>query len=150
MCHKLLNDEQDRRAVSAYVKLVRASESINARMTTMLTEHNITLSQFACLEALYRHGALYQRELGRKTFRSGGNITIVLDNLERRSLVQRQRDERDRRFTNVFLTTEGRNLLESMFPQYVQAVRREMDVLDSDQQAQLTQFCVKLGLDGNN
>ncbi len=145
MSHKLLNNEEDRRALTAYLKLVRASETINARMSAQLTQHKITLSQFACLEALYLNGALYQRELARKTFRSGGNITLVLDNLERRNLVIRQRDERDRRFTNVALTDDGHNLLESMFPEYLQEVRRQMDVLDSEQQAQLANICLKLG-----
>jgi MarR family 2-MHQ and catechol resistance regulon transcriptional repressor len=38
-----------------------------------------------------------QSDIGSKLLKSSGNITLVVDNLEKRSLVRRQRDDNDRR-----------------------------------------------------
>ncbi len=81
-------NRQETRALSTYVKLMRAAESITARIHRHLASVGLTLSQFAVLEALYHLGPLYQREIGQKLLKSSGNITMVIDNLEKRRLCQ--------------------------------------------------------------
>ena len=93
-------------ALSTYVKLMRAAESLTARVHKHLASVGLTISQFGVLEALYHVGPLSQRDLGRKILRSSGNITLVIDNLEKRSLVKRKRNRADRRFFIVHLTDE--------------------------------------------
>lgn len=44
------------RALSLYVKLVRASESVSARIHAHLSEAGLTVSQFGVLEALLHLG----------------------------------------------------------------------------------------------
>ena len=58
---------------------------------------DVTVSQFGVLEALHHLGPLRQGEISAKLLRSGGNITLVVDNLEARGLVQRTREANDRR-----------------------------------------------------
>src|SRR5437868_4309968 len=84
-------------ALDTYVKLVRATESVVARVTRPLAAVGLTEGQFGVLEMLLHLGPLSQREIGRKQFRSGGNVTVVVDNLEKRGLVHRERDRDDRR-----------------------------------------------------
>ena len=84
------------RALDAYIKLMRAAESISARIHRHLQEADLTVGQFAVLEALFHLGPLYQRDLCEKLLKSGGNITMVVDNLEKRGLVTRQRPEHNR------------------------------------------------------
>jgi len=50
-----------------YVKLMRAAESITARIHKHLASVGLTLSQFAVLEALYHLGPLYQTEIGKSS-----------------------------------------------------------------------------------
>ena len=95
------------RALNTYVKLMRAAESVTARTHRHLATLGLTLSQFAVLEALYHLGPLSQRQIGQKILRSSGNITMVIDNLEKRGLAQRKRSETDRRYFIVHLTHEG-------------------------------------------
>ncbi len=61
------------------------------------------------LESLYHRGPLRPREISARLLKSGGNITLVVDNLEKRGLVRRQRDSVDRRVVVVSLTEKGRN-----------------------------------------
>ena len=82
----------ENRALDAYIKLVRASESVVGRLGQNLrAEDDLPLSQFGVLEALMHLGPMCQRELGVKILKSSGNVTMVVDNLEKRGLVARRR-----------------------------------------------------------
>ena len=89
-------------ALDAYIKLMRAADSITARAHLVLPD-GVTLTQFAALEALYHLGPLFQSELAAKLLKSGGNLTLVVDNLERDGFVSRTRDAADRRSSGAML-----------------------------------------------
>ena len=138
--------EKEVLALSTYVKLMRSVESITARIHKHLASAGLTLSQFAVLEALYHLGPLYQREIGQKLLRSSGNITMVIDNLEKQGYVRRERKKEDRRFMMVRLTDEGSELISNVFPPHAAVIAREMGVLSTREQETLAQLCKKLGL----
>jgi MarR family 2-MHQ and catechol resistance regulon transcriptional repressor len=124
---------------------MRAASSVSARLGGSISEAGLTESQFGALEALYHLGPLHQCELGEKLLRSGGNITLVVDNLEKRGLVRRERETDDRRFVTVHLTDNGRRLVARIFPRHVARVVEEMKVLTPAEQEELGRLCRKLG-----
>jgi len=130
-------------ALDTYIKLVRATEAITAEIHRPLP---LTLSQFGVLEALWHLGPLCQRDLGLKLLKSGGNITLVLDNLEKQGLVRRERGTEDRRFIQVHLTDTGANLIARLFPDHVARIVTALNPLSPEEQVQLAQLCKKLGL----
>ena len=75
-------------ALDSYIKLMRASHSVTALIHRHLSEWKLTISQFGVLDALYHLGPLFQRDLAKKHLMSDANITMVVDNLEKRSLVR--------------------------------------------------------------
>lgn len=127
------------------VKLTRATNSLMARLARRSTQGELTESQFGTLEALYHLGPMSQTEICGKLLKSSGNTTLVVDNLEKHGLVQRQRDEHDRRVVMVQLTEAGFNLISGLFPRHAEAVAEEMSVLTPDEQRQLGELCRKLG-----
>ena len=67
--------EREVRALDAYIKLLRATESVVARLSHQLRDENgLTVSQFGALEALLHLGPMSQRDLGTKLLKSSGNI----------------------------------------------------------------------------
>jgi MarR family 2-MHQ and catechol resistance regulon transcriptional repressor len=133
------------RALDAYIKLMRAASAVAQRVERRLPALGLSESQFGVLEILLHRGSLNQRGLGQKLFRSGGNITMVVDNLERRGLVRRERDAADRRHVKVHLTDEGRRLIQRIFPGHVAAIVRELSPLGVAQQEELGRLCKKVG-----
>ncbi len=131
-------------ALDAYVKLMRASESVTARSHRSLPK-GLTLAQFGVLEALLHRGPLCASELAAKLLRTAGNLTLVLDNLERDGHVRRERDAEDRRFVTIHLTPEGRAFINRLFPQVAADITREFAVLSPAEQAMLGELCRKLG-----
>ena len=72
-------------------------------------------------------------------------MTLVIDNLERRALVRRERSVEDRRFIQVHLTEEGERLIRRVFPGHAAAITRELAVLTQEEQRTLGNLCRKLG-----
>jgi MarR family 2-MHQ and catechol resistance regulon transcriptional repressor len=132
-------------ALNAFIKLQRAGESISTRVHSVLPE-NLTVTQFGVMEALHHIGPLCQGELAEKLLRSGGNLTLVVDNLEKAGYVARERDPADRRFVVVKLTAKGDDFIKVLFPKVVSNVTREMGVLSSTELSDLGRLCKKIGL----
>ncbi len=137
------------RALNAYVKLMRASESVSARTHRHLSEAGLTVSQFGVLEALYHLGPLSQAELAKKILKSSGNITMVIDNLEKRGLVKRERKQEDRRYYAIRLTPGGKKLIGGIFPRHAGKIVEAMNALTKTEQETLGYLCRKLGLPDN-
>lgn len=137
--------ERERRALDAYIKLTRASETVDAKLAAALGRHGLTTGQLGVLEALLHLGPMCQNELGRKLLRSGGNVTTVLDNLEKRGLVRRKRTPEDRRFVRVELTAEGRRFIAGVFPGHADNIARLLGTLSAAEQRELGRLCAKLG-----
>ena len=71
-------------------------------------------------------------------------MTLVVDNLERRGLVRRERSGDDRRFVRVELTPSGTALIREVFPRHADAVATELGVLTGEEHRQLTRLCRRL------
>lgn len=138
--------DEEARALSAYVKLMRAAETLSERIHRPLRDEGLTVSQFGVLEALYHLGPLSQGEVAAKVLRTSGNLTLVVDNLIKRGLLNRERNENDRRFYRLSLTPEGRTLMSGLFPRHARAIVDEMAVLDPEEQHELGRLCRLLGL----
>ena len=132
-------------ALDTMIKLTRATNTLMARLARRNTQGELTESQIGTLEALYHLGPMSQTEICGKLLKSSGNTTLVVDNLEKHGLVQRQRDEHDRRVIMVQLTDAGRELITTLFPLHAAAVSEEMAVLTPEEQRQLGELCRKLG-----
>src|SRR6185295_14334455 len=113
---KYQGQPQEVRALNALITLLRASEAFSASLQRELAGKRLTSSQFGVLEALFHLGPLCQGDLAVKLLRSGASTTAVVEGLEKRGLVVRQRTEEDRRFVRVALTGKGRRLIEDIFP----------------------------------
>jgi len=135
-------------ALNAYIKLMRAAESITTRAHAILPG-NLTLSQFGVLEVLLHCGPLCQSDLAGKLLKSGGNITLVVDNLEKAGHVARARNPEDRRFVTVSLTDSGRRFITTLFPKVAASITRELSALSTAEQFTLGWLCKKAGLGGS-
>ena len=138
------NGRQER-ALAAYVKLLRASESVQAEAMRSLAEEDITPSQFAVLEALYHVGPMCLSVLANKILKTSGNLTMVVGNLEKRGLVTRQQSTRDRRFVSAAITEKGKKLISRIFPGHAARITDLMNRLSPREQQTLAELCRKLG-----
>ncbi len=145
MSTKYRGTEDEVRVLDAYIKLTRAAESVMERTNRHLNACDLTVSQFGVLEALYHLGILTQVELAHKLLKSTANVTTVLQNLEKRKLISRERDPKDQRYVRVSITGSGRALIERILPAHVAGIVADMSILSPEEQETLATLCRKLG-----
>lgn len=133
------------RVLDAFVKLRRAVNTLSVLGGAVMRSAGLTESQFGVLEAVHHRGPLCQRELADRILKSAGNLTTVIDNLERRGLVERRRTPEDRRVATIHLTPEGGRLIRTLFPRHVAALVEAFAVLSAPEQEQLAALCRRLG-----
>jgi MarR family 2-MHQ and catechol resistance regulon transcriptional repressor len=131
--------------LKSFIKLVRAAESVTVRSHRHLYEVNLSFGQFAVLEAVYNLGPLCQKDLAQKILKTPRNITMIVDNLEKRGLVRRERDAGDRRFLNIHLTAQGKEIFRKVFPRHVKQLEQELTVLTKEELEELGRLCRILG-----
>ncbi len=134
------------RALNAYIRLTRAVEALSARLLSGEKLEGLTVSQLGVLDALLYLGPMCQKDLAGKILKSSGNLTLVIDNLEKRGLVQRTRQAEDRRFVSICLTEAGRALIERVMPRHTAEITAVMSALTPEEQQTLGELCKKLGL----
>jgi len=134
------------RALNAYIRLTRAVEAISARLLSSEKLEGLTVSQLGVLDALFYLGPMCQKDLAGKILKSSGNLSLVIDNLERRGLVRRERRDSDRRFVTIYLTEAGDALIERVMPAHSAEISSVFSALTPDEQDSLGELCKKLGL----
>lgn len=136
------------RVLDTYIRMRRAVNALSFVESKVIRDAGLTESQFGALEALLHVGPLCQRELAAKVLKSAGNMTTVVDNLERRGLVERRREGDDRRVVTVYLTRDGEKLVRRVFPEVLEALVDFFSVLTAKDQKHLGSLCRRLGTAG--
>jgi DNA-binding MarR family transcriptional regulator len=85
--------------------------------------YEITAEQWSIIRRLGEEEGLSQREIGEKAAKDKPNITRMLDALEKKRIIFRQPDPRDRRKYSIYLTKDGRLLHDRLLP-LVQELRQ--------------------------
>ena len=137
---------KEKLALDTFIKLIRSGNSLSSGINLILSKNSLTESQVNVLDALYHLGHLTQKELGKKLLKSGGNITMVIDNLEKLGLVERRRGKKDRRTFTIHLTGEGKNKIKSVMPGIVKFINEAMNILTVKEQNEMQKICKAIGL----
>ena len=93
----------------------RLHRSLRRNYDRQLKSFNLTPCQFEVLITLWGEDGIVISELGRRVLRDGPTITGVVDRMEKKMLVKRERDPRDRRVVKVLLTDKARNMKKQLF-----------------------------------
>ncbi len=131
-------------ALNAWLELYKASTLINKKTITELSSVKITLPQFFVLDALVKNGEMNVGQLCETMYVSGGNLTLVLDNLQKMNYVERTINKQDRRSLNVKLTKEGKKAYDKASPVQEKAISTIFSVLTVDELKKLTSTLAKL------
>ncbi|MBN2375639.1 MAG: MarR family transcriptional regulator [Sedimentisphaerales bacterium] len=95
------------RILTALRRIIRAVDIHSHKLNH---DFNITAPQMICLYGLVESGEMTQSELARQVHMGISTINGVIDRLEKKGLVIRQRDTKDRRKVFVRFTDAGREL----------------------------------------
>lgn len=94
-------------------------------------EHSVTPGLFGVLVIIEANPDLKQSELARATHLDRSTVVTVIDNLERRGLVERRAAPNDRRSNAIRLTPDGSALLRKLKRQVLQHEKRLLQNFDA-------------------
>jgi MarR family transcriptional regulator, 2-MHQ and catechol-resistance regulon repressor len=141
----MLPELGDPLAHTALESLLRAEASVRRRLSADLEREGLSSSGFSVLMVLSNAGGeLELRTLRARLRTSKANATEVVTTLETRGMVQRFRLPHDRRAALVRLTTQGRELIDRLFPEHTRRVQDAFAVLDEGEMRLLADICAKL------
>lgn len=129
-------------------RLAEARDTIAERFTEpVFKAHKLKKGEFDVLATLRRAGApftLMPTDLYRSTMVSSGGMTSRLDKLEKAGHIARKRHPTDRRAVMIELTDQGKQLVEAMLPEYVEAQKRALSRLSDADREKLCEGLRKL------
>ena len=91
--------------------LRRIMRAVDIHSRKLVSQHNVSGPQLSCLLALKENGAMTSAKLAQKVFLSPSTIVGIIDRLEEKRLVLRQRDNKDRRLIHISITMAGEELI---------------------------------------
>ena len=143
--HSFTYGKKADQALALWVKLARAHGLMVKFSGRDISRYGLTQPQFAVIELLGHRGPMKISEIGVKMLVTGGNMTIVIDNLEKSGLVERARCLEDRRAIWIRLTEKGSSLFTETFPQHAEFVANALSVLTDKEIRELGMLLKKFG-----
>jgi DNA-binding MarR family transcriptional regulator len=130
--------EHSKESLRTWLRLLSCETVIEQQLRTLLRQNfSVTLPQFDVLSELERAGdPLTMSQLSKELMVSNGNVTGVIDRLEKTDFVKRVRAEHDRRIQFIELTAKGRkefNRMASRHEQWVAELLSELSTTDMNQ-----------------
>ena len=126
------------------IALSRCAQNVHKKEYKTIKEGGLTVSQFAVLEVLYHKGDLRVSEIIDKILATGGNMTVVIDNLVKENLVKRCVDPQDRRVNLISITEKGKDLISEIFPKHLVNINDIFSVLTIEEKKSLKSLLKKL------
>ena len=114
--------EKDEVGVFGYF-IDRTAKAIKADLNDRFRSLNadITPEQWLLLSKLYNTDGLSQVELGDSTYKNAPTISRIIDLLCKKGLAERQPHEADRRKFKIYITDQGKDLVQLTMPQVINA-----------------------------
>ena len=132
--------------IHVFLVLWKAARAVETYAEKSVTELRMCGSDFAVLEALLHKGPLPVNEIGKKVLLTSGSITVAVDRLAEKQLVERRAHGSDRRARIVHLTKEGRKLITRAYAQHAADLEQLASAsLSTAERATLIRLLKKIG-----
>ena len=122
-------------------KLIHGAELYTKELNR---KYSITSAQLNCLLTLYENGPLPPSKISRHMMVNSSTVTGVIDRLEQKKLVRRQRNSPDRRIINIQLTSDGKKMAEVAPPPIQQRVVDGLQQMSPNELNQIIRSLTKL------
>lgn len=122
----------------SWIAVARACQLMQSALARDLSPLDIKPPHLDILVNLFRFEGISQQELAHKLLVGRSNVSMTLPHLERRGLIERRADKRDKRVLRLFLTKDGRRVTE-------EGMRIQTALIDGILSATPIEDCLAIG-----
>ena len=133
-----------RYTTSLWIRFLRFNLVSNKKLQDDLDRLDLTSPQFYVLATIGYAGGLPFGEIGEKMMVTVSNLTGIVDRLEEKRLVVRERDAYDRRVVRVRLTDKGLKVYKNTIPLFEKSIAQFFSPLNKNQQKELAALLRRL------
>lgn len=126
-----------KKSMAVYISMSRVINTLRRENNKLILKHNLTLGQFAVMEALYSKGRLSTGEVMEKILSTSGNIPVIVKNLEKDGFITRKQDESDKRRFILDLTDKGKDLMDEIIPENLKFMDELISLWDDEDKEEL-------------
>jgi DNA-binding MarR family transcriptional regulator len=105
----------------------------NIQTQKILDMKEISIAHWLYLRVLAERGELNQLELSKRVGVASTTAVSALDNMEKRGLLRRYRDPKDRRKYYVSLTPDGKRVIDDLLPPVLQLISESISSVTEDE-----------------
>jgi DNA-binding MarR family transcriptional regulator len=116
------------------------SQLLSRRFQERLEPFGLTPFHWLVLCCLWQEDGLPTSSIGEQLQQVGGTLTGVLDRMEERGLVYRERDRRDRRIWRIWLTDAGKELQDILPPIALELREQALRGFSEDERERMSQL----------
>ncbi|MFN3635173.1 MAG: MarR family winged helix-turn-helix transcriptional regulator [Rhizobium rhizophilum] len=117
----------------SWISVARACQLMQQALARALGPLDIKPPHLDILVNLYRFEGISQQELARKLLVGRSNMSMLLPQMEKRGLLERRPDQKDKRVLRLFLTDEGRALSEKAMRIQTELIERTLSATPIDE-----------------
>ncbi|OEK21672.1 MarR family transcriptional regulator [Staphylococcus saprophyticus] len=120
-------------SLNTFVGLNRTLDHLMKIVKTDVQRYGLNVTEFAVMELLYNKGDQPIQRIGNRVLIASSSITYVVDKLEEKGCIVRQRNEKDKRVTNASLTDKGRSMMDEIFPDHASTLESTFSVITDEE-----------------
>jgi len=137
----------DRRATEVLINLIRTDSLVTTALTRRFHRYGLSLSGFNALVILRQAAdGVNPHEIADRLLVTRAAVTAILDALEAKGLVRRDRSGADGRMSLIAITPAGKKLLDGLLPEHFAAERAMASVLGANEKELLISLLGRLQL----
>lgn len=137
-------------SLKAFVGIKRTNDILEKLVKNDAQQYGLNISEFAVMELLYHKGPQPINRIQERILIANSSTTYILDKLEKKNYIIRERDENDRRSMKAALTEEGDNLISSIFPAHSELLTDLFSALSDEELSAFREMLKKISANAHN
>lgn len=126
------------------VAMERTHSALFSKLEKNIQSFELNVSEFGVLEMLYHKGAQPVQKVADKILVTSGTITYIINKLEKKELVIREKCKKDRRIFYIHLTEKGEELISVIFKEHKKFIDELFSGLDEEYKKKLLKNLLEL------
>lgn len=133
------------KTLKTLIILFKTSQNLDKHIKKSLISTSLTVNEFVVLEALYNKGNLSVGDVLNYVLIPNSSMTYVVNSLTKKGYVKQYAKSDDQRIKLLEITTLGRKLFLDAYEKHYAHIRKQLDVLTHEEEAELQHLLKKLG-----
>lgn len=132
--------------LKAMITLFKAHRSLLEFIKEDIKQYNFDINEFSVFEIIYHKKRLMINEIKENILIANSSLSYILDKLEKRGLIKKEKSKKDKRITYISLTKKGLIKAKEIFPTHYKTLINLFNVLNKEEKDTLVKLTKKIGL----